>query len=192
MKFLILFGMLLLVEAISPEQACIWISLVIVLAIDIFEHMRVWFALLHFKSWEVGFSISLATPWRLMIVISWVGAVAFNTLHSLYSAHLSWVSPFPTFLALRNSWVHVCSMNSCNKISYIEAIVNEFLSICTALRIPDVDLYNSHIQFGRDFDDPQTRYKGNVIKDIVVFEYFLNVIQQDRKVSVFSIIRKTD
>jgi len=83
-------------------------------------------------------------------------------------------------------------MNSCNKISYIEATVNEFLSICTTLRIPDVDLYNSYIQFGRDFDDPLTRYKGNVIEDMVVFEYFLNVIQQDRKVSVFSIIRKTD
>jgi len=63
------------------------------------------------------------------------------------------MSPFPAVLALGNSWVHVCSLDGSNVLSYVKAPVDEHLGIGPALDIPYIDPYNGHVRFGRDLDN---------------------------------------
>ena len=50
------------------------------------ERMRARFALLGFKSWQVGFIVSLATPTKLSVIFRLVRAIAFHAFCSLNPA----------------------------------------------------------------------------------------------------------
>ena len=50
-----------------------------------------------------------------------------------------------TILILRNTRIHVGFSDGCNVTSYIETSVNKTLSLCTVLRILNVNSYNSHV-----------------------------------------------
>ena len=82
------------------------------------------------------------------MILRFVRAVVLDTFGALYSAQESGMSPFPAVLALRDSWVHVCSPNGSNVLSYVEAPVDEYLGISPTLNIPYVDLYYGHVGFG--------------------------------------------
>jgi len=69
----------------------------------------------------------------------------FGPLNATYPVYMP---PFPTILALWDTWVHVGTMNCGNKASYIEASVNYFLSIGPILCVPNVDPNYGHIRFG--------------------------------------------
>ena len=57
--------------------------------------------------------------------------------------------PFSTILALGgDTRVHVCSMDSYNKLANVEVPVNEHFSTAPASDIPNVDLHNSHVRLG--------------------------------------------
>jgi len=53
-----------------------------------------------------------------------VRAIAFDILRTLYSVRESGVTPFPTILALRYSWIHICSADGDNIFSNIKTSVN--------------------------------------------------------------------
>ena len=48
---------------------------------------------------------------------------------------------FPAVLALGNSWVHVCSPDGSDILSYVEAPVDEHLGIGLTLDVPYIDPY---------------------------------------------------
>ena len=57
--------------------------------------------------------------------------------------------PFPTILALGgDTRVHVCSMDSYNKLANVEVPVNEHFSTAPALDIPNVNPHDSHVRLG--------------------------------------------
>jgi len=58
------------------------------------------------------------------VVFRFVRAIAFDILRTLYSVRESGVTPFPTILALRYSWVHICSADGDNIFSNIKTSVN--------------------------------------------------------------------
>jgi len=60
---------------------------------------------------------------------------------------------FPAVLALEDIRIHVCTTDSCNVTSNVEASVDEILSFRTTLRILNVDLDNSYVRFRRGFDN---------------------------------------
>ena len=55
--------------------------------------------------------------------------------------------------ALENAEVYVCSTNSGNVSSDIETSVDKHLGILNALSIPDIDLDNCYVGFGRGLDN---------------------------------------
>jgi len=63
------------------------------------------------------------------------------------------MTPPPIILVLGHAWVHICASYSSYVISYIEAIVNKFLSFALTLNILDIKLYNGYIQLWGHFDD---------------------------------------
>ena len=63
------------------------------------------------------------------------------------------MSPLPAVLALGDAWIHICASNCRNVVTYIEASIDEHLSVFTTLDIPDVNPNYSHVGFGRNFDN---------------------------------------
>jgi len=63
------------------------------------------------------------------------------------------VSPFPAVLALGNSWVHVCSPDGSDVLSYVKVPVDEHLGISPTLDVPYIDPYNGHVGFGQNLDN---------------------------------------
>jgi len=87
--------------------------------------------------------------------------------------------PFPAIFALQNSQVHICSLYSGNKASYIEASVDNRFSFGTALSISDVNPDDSYVQFRRKFDDSQFGGEDDIIEDMIIFKNFLNIFKQN-------------
>jgi len=87
------------------------------------------------------------------MVFSQVWSIAYNALRALYSTRVSRVTPFLTLLALWDTWVHVCPLNSCNKTTDIEASVDKSSYIHTTLRVLDIKPYNDHVQLEGYFDN---------------------------------------
>jgi len=75
-------------------------------------------------------------------------AIALDVFEALYSARESDVSPFSAILALGDPWVHICSPDSSNVLSYIKAPIDEHLGIGPALDILYIDPYNGHVRLG--------------------------------------------
>jgi len=55
------------------------------------------------------------------------------------------MTPLPAILALQDTWIYVCTTNSGNKTTNVEALIDEHLGCQTALRIPNIDPYYSHV-----------------------------------------------
>jgi len=66
--------------------------------------------------------------------------------------------PLLVIFVLRNARVHISSLDDCNMLSYIEIFVNKTLSLCTILRVLNIDLYNSYIWLGESLDDIRIGY----------------------------------
>jgi len=58
-----------------------------------------------------------------------IRTIALHTFGPLSVAYTSHMVPFPTVLALRNSWIHVSSADSSDIASYIEASVDDFFPL---------------------------------------------------------------
>jgi len=86
------------------------------------------------------------------------------------------MTPFPTILALRNSQIHISSLNCSNEASYIEASVYDLFCIGTALRVPNVDPDDRHVGFRGDLDDVRSRSEDNVVEDVVTSEDAFDII----------------
>jgi len=84
-----------------------------------------------------------------------VALLAFGTM---YMAGKDSMITLPTILILRNTGVHVGFSDGCDMLSYIETFVNKTLSLYTILKVPNVNLYNSHIRLGGSLDDASMRY----------------------------------
>jgi len=81
------------------------------------------------------------------------------------------MTPFPTILALRNSWIHISSPNCSN-----EASVYDLFCIETALRVPNVDPDDRHVGFIGDLDDVRSRSEDDAVEDVVTSEDTFNII----------------
>ena len=80
------------------------------------------------------------------------------------------MTPFPAVFILWDSRVCVSHPNSHNKSSDVEALIDEFFGFYTALSIPDVDLYNCHIQFGRYFNYSWLGCESDVVENLVLLD----------------------
>jgi len=63
------------------------------------------------------------------------------------------MSLFPTVFTLRNTWVHVSTMNCSDVASNVEVSIDETFGFETTLNVSNIEPYNGYIQFRRDFDN---------------------------------------
>jgi len=72
-------------------------------------------------------------------------AVTPYTSRPLNSTYTCSVTLLPTFLALQNFWVHVCTTNNNNIATHIEASVYEALGLYSTLSISNVELHYRYV-----------------------------------------------
>ena len=111
-------------------------------------------------------------------------AVTLHTFSPLDAVHSSHVTPLPTILILRNTWVHVGPVYHGDITSNVEMSVDNFLSVGSILHIPDVNLYDSHVWLRWNLDNSRFKCKNDFVEDIVLFEDFFNIFREDVSVSL--------
>ena len=135
----------LFVEMVFPEWVFDWVGSVRSLAVETFEWVRAWLALLCFKSRWVDFRVSFATPSKLPMIIREMRTIALSTFWSLNSTNSSRMTPLPTILALRYTRVYISTSNHNDNVSNVKLPVDNFLGIVAILVVPDVNLNYCHI-----------------------------------------------
>ena len=139
-KELLLFSTVpLLVEPVVPIRTAIAICLMVSLAIHAFEDMRTW--LTNIGSHSIRFLVFHTTPHFLSVVFGIMSSIALSAPGDVRVTTKCRMSPLPTVFTLRNLWVHVSSMNSCNELSNIKSPIDDVLYARTTLGIPDVHPY---------------------------------------------------
>ena len=112
------------VKSVPPEWTQVGVSLMIAMAIRVFEQMRARFALLGFQPRWVNLGVSFTTLAKFSVVFRFVWAVTFDAFGSLDFARECCVVLLPTVFALWNSGVHVGSSDSCDEVTDVETSVD--------------------------------------------------------------------
>jgi len=74
------------------------------------------------------------------MVFRLVETIILNIFGLLYS-----ISPLPAVFALGDTGIHICTFNSSDVASYIEAPINQLLCFPTTLNVPNVYSDDGHI-----------------------------------------------
>jgi len=111
------------------------------------------------------------------MVFGKVRAITPHTLRSLYTTDSCHMTPLPAVLVLWYAWVYICTLNCCDETTNVEPSVNDFLSIGSVLRVPNVNLYDGYVGFGGYLDDVWFRGEDNVVKQVVVLQNIFDVVQ---------------
>ena len=155
MKFSIFFAIPLLIESMFLEEAISGVGMVFTLTVGAPERMEARLTFLHFEPGRVDLIVCFATLHEFSVVDGLVQAIAFDAFCPLYSTNTSSIAPLPVVFALKDAWIHVGTSNSSNKPSDIEPLVDEGFGLRATLNISYVDLYDSHVRFGRNLYDSQ-------------------------------------
>ena len=122
-----------------PIRTAIAIRLMVSFAVHAFEDMRTW--LTSNGGHTICFLIFHTTPCFLSVVFGIVSSIALGTPGDMRATAKCQMTPLPTVFTLRNSWVHICSANGCNKLSNIESTIDDVLCARTTLGVPDIHPY---------------------------------------------------
>ena len=80
------------------------------------------------------------------------------------------VSLFPTIFILKNTRIHISSLNYCNITSNIEASVYKVFHLGAVLEILDINSDYNHIKFKRHFNDTRVESKNNIIENVSILK----------------------
>ena len=127
------------------EWTIVIVSLVFSFAINIFEKVSIRLFFLSFEFKSVSFKVSLITLCYFPVMFNSMRTIVLLVFNIIYTISKSGIFPLLVIFVLRNARVHISSLDNCNILSYIEIFVNKTLSLCTILRVPNIDLYNSYI-----------------------------------------------
>ena len=109
------------------------------------------------------FEICLAAPGEVMVIFYLMGSIALNISRSLCFA--SKCSMLPV-LTLRDSQIHIGSLDCSDVTTNVEASINEHFGFQTTLEVPDVNPYYSHVKIRENFDNLQFGHDIDVVEDI--------------------------
>lgn len=106
------------------------------------------------------------------MIFNFVRTITFDAFKTIHTTHKGHVFSFPAILALENFRIHVCILDCCNVATNIKASVNEILGLRTTLRVLNINLDNSHVRFGKGFDNIKIRGEDGVVEDVSYLKDF--------------------
>ena len=157
------------IELIFPEWIQSWIHLMFAVTVWTFERVRTQFALFGFKTRGICFHIGFTIPAKFAVILQFVRSITLDTFRPLYSVWKSWMFPSPTIFTLRDTRVGISSSYGSNEPPNTEVPVDKVLHFHAALSISYVNLNNSHVWFGGDFNNSWFRGESNIIEDLILF-----------------------
>ena len=151
--------------------------------VGVLEEVRARFTLLSLELREVSFFICFATPPKLAIIFRFMRSIALNG--SLNMVEHSCISPLLAILALRDTRIHIGTLNGSNILSnIIEASIGETFSLTSVLDVLNVKPYDWHVRFGQYFDYTWFWGEDNVIKDLILFNDSFNIVGGEMLVGI--------
>ena len=153
--------------------------------------MRAQFALFGFKMQRIDLEICLITLGKIVIMFNFVQSIALYTSRALEVTSKGGVFPLPTIFVLWDIWIHICISNSGNITTNIEAPINKHFDQRTTLSILYVNLYDSYVQFRRNFDNIGLWCNFDVVENISGFNDQFYNFRIDRGIGVFNEIMNT-
>ena len=145
-EFLLFFTVPISVKPVMPIRTAIAIRLMVSFAVHTFEDIRTW--LTSNGDHTICFLIFHATPCFLSVVFGIVSSITLGISEDMRASAKCRMTPLPIVFTLRNSWVHICFANGCNKSFNIESTIDDVLHTRTTLGVPDVHPYYCFIQLG--------------------------------------------
>ena len=167
---------------VSLEWIWVWISLVFIFIVQIFEGVRIWFALFYFESRWIHLEVCLITSGKVMIMLNLMRSITFDIARFLSLIHEGSVSPLLTVLILEDIRIHIYSLNYCDMTSYIKALVDQRFSGSTTLQVLYINPNNRHVWFEKNFDYMQFWSNVNIVKNISGLDDWFHCTWIDRHV----------
>ena len=132
MEFLLFSTMPISIEMVSLIWTSIAVCLMVAFTVGTFEDMRIRLAFLCSESWRRQLIIFFITSCLFPIVFGIIEFIISTSGHMRLTTK-GWMTPFLTVPILRNSQIHICSMDCNNNSSNIETSVDNQLGICIIL-----------------------------------------------------------
>ena len=85
------------------------------------------------------------------------------------------MSLFPTIFTLRDTKININSSYDSDESSNIKAPINKVLSFRATLSVPYVNSDDSHVQFGRYFNNSWFRCKSDIVEDVILLDDCFNI-----------------
>ena len=107
----------------------------------------------------------------------------------MYLAYKNGVVPFLAIFALRDIWVHVCTINCSNMSSYVKTSINETFSFRATLIILYINIDNSYIKLGGYFNNLRSRSENNIVEDMCRLNDLFNNIKMLKSSMIYKICK---
>ena len=136
--------------------------------------------------------VSFTTPSKLSVMDGLVGTITLHIFCTLNSACTHWITPLPTIFTLWDPEVHICTSNSGDVSTNIEAPIDKALGLHSALYIPNVYSYDRHVWFWWNLDHSGFRGQNNIIEDMISLDSTFNLVWCDTGISILKDIENTN
>lgn len=133
------------VELVFLEWVSGVVSKVVFFTVETFKFVRLGLAFPCFKSGQVGFLVSFATPCHVSMVFESVWSSTFLAFSTMSTACKGCVSLLPAVVTLWNTWVHRSAFYYGDVPAEVTRSVDKGLSFCAILEVPNIDLNGSYI-----------------------------------------------
>jgi len=120
------------------------------------------------------------------MMFNFVRTIALDIFGTMYVVYKDSVALFPAIFALRNIWVHVCTIDCSDVTFYIKAPINKTFSFRATLSILYINWDNSYIRLWGYFDNLRLRSKNNIVEDVCGLNDLFNDVRQNMSVRVFN------
>jgi len=127
-EFLSFSTMPLFVQTFLPIRTWITVCLMVFLAVNTLEDMRVRLAFLSSKPWWIHLGVFFAAPCFLPVMLRFMRSIVFNIPRCVWLVAEYWVFLFPAVLTLWNTRIHICAMNGGNILANVELLIDDVLS----------------------------------------------------------------
>ena len=93
----------------------------------------------------ICFLVFYAIPYFLSMMFGNVSSIILSISENMRVTAECQIAPFPTVLILRNTGVHVCTIDGSYVLSNVESAIDDVLCYRIALRIPDINSNYCHV-----------------------------------------------
>jgi len=115
----------LMIETVVPVWTTIAVCLMVAFAVHAFEDVWTWLAFLGGQT--ICFLVFHATSCFLSVVFGNVGSIALGAPRDMRVTAKCRMSPLPTVLTLRDTWVYVGTFDGNDESSNVEATIDNVL-----------------------------------------------------------------